>query len=93
MRDAGPTTTGAPARRGLADTLELLDLSGNQLSALPADFARLHQLRVLFASDNAFTELPSVLGQCPKLSMIGFKANRIGQVSASALPVGLRWLI
>ena len=77
----------------LADTLELLDLSGNQLSALPADFARLHQLRVLFASDNAFTELPAVLGRCPKLSMIGFKANRIGQVSAGALPVGLRWLI
>ena len=39
----------------LADTLELLDLSGNHLSELPADFAGLHQLRVLFASDNAFT--------------------------------------
>ena len=77
----------------LADTLELLDLSGNQLSELPDDFARLRQLRVLFASDNQFTELPAVLGQCPQLSMIGFKANRIEHVSASALPPGLRWLI
>ena len=77
----------------LADSLELLDLSGNQLSSLPTDFARLHRLRVLFASDNLFTELPAVLGQCPSLSMIGFKANRIRHVPAGALPQGLRWLI
>ena len=77
----------------LADTLELLDLSGNQLSALPADLPRLHRMRVLFASDNVFTELPAVLGQCPALSMIGFKANRIRHVPVGALPRGLRWLI
>ncbi len=77
----------------LVDTLELLDLSGNQLSALPADLPRLHRLRVLFASDNLFTELPAMLGQCPALSMIGFKANRIRHVPAGALPAGLRWLI
>lgn len=77
----------------LADTLELLDLSGNQLSELPVDLPRLHRLRVLFASDNLFTELPAVLGQCPALSMIGFKANRIKQVPPGALPQGLRWLI
>lgn len=77
----------------LADTLELLDLSGNQLSTLPPDLPSLNRLRVLFASDNLFTELPSVLGQCPALSMIGFKANRIRHVPAGALPQGLRWLI
>jgi hypothetical protein len=77
----------------LADTLELLDLSGNQLSELPVDLPRMHRLRVLFASDNLFTELPAVLGQCPALSMIGFKANRIRHVPVGALPAGLRWLI
>jgi hypothetical protein len=77
----------------LADTLELLDLSGNQLTSLPHDLPRLHRLRVLFASGNLFTELPAVLGQCPALSMIGFKANRIRHVPAGALPQGLRWLI
>ena len=77
----------------LADTLEILDLSGNQLSALPDDLPRLHRLRVLFCSDNQFTELPAVLGQCANLSMIGFKANRIAHVPASALPATLRWLI
>jgi len=77
----------------LADTLEILNLSGNALSRLPDDLHRLPHLRVLFCSDNTFTELPTCLGQCAKLSMIGFKANRISQVPAAALPPQLRWLI
>ncbi len=77
----------------LADTLEVLDLSGNALSALPDDFARLHKLRIFFASNNAFTEVPAVLGQCPQLSMVGFKANRIHHLPGHALPTALRWLI
>jgi len=32
----------------LADSLEILDLSGNQLSSLPDDFSRFTQLRILF---------------------------------------------
>ena len=76
-----------------ADTLEVLDLSGNALAALPDDFARLSKLRILFCSNNDFTELPKVLGQCPALDMIGFKANRIRTVPAQALPATLRWLI
>ena len=77
----------------LADTLEILDLSGNALTALPADLARLHKLRVLFCSDNQFGELPEVLGSCPALSMIGFRNNLIRTVSAKAIPPQLRWLI
>src|SRR5512140_2455496 len=77
----------------LADTLEILDLSGNELSSLPDDLPRLHKLRILFCSNNLFTELPEVLGRCPHLSMVGFKANRISRVSAAALPPVLRWLI
>jgi hypothetical protein len=77
----------------LAETLEILDLSGNALSSLPDDLPRLHKLRILFCSDNPFTELPAVLGQCSQLSMIGFKANQIRMVPAAALPAGLRWLI
>lgn len=77
----------------LADTLEILDLSGNKLSSLPDDLPRLHKLRILFCSDNQFEHLPEVLGQCPQLGMVGFKANRISTVSAAALPESLRWLI
>jgi hypothetical protein len=77
----------------LADSLEILDLSGNQLTELPDDLARLTRLRVIFCSNNRFTSLPEVLGRLPELSMIGFKANRIRAVTPSSLPPKLRWLI
>ena len=77
----------------LADTLEILDLSGNALSALPDDLPRLSKLRIIFCSDNLFTTLPAVLGRCAQLSMIGFKANRIHTIEAGALAPTLRWLV
>ncbi|MGL6413967.1 leucine-rich repeat-containing protein kinase family protein [Aeromonas veronii] len=77
----------------LKETLEVLDLTGNQLSALPDELAGFGKLRIIFCSENRFTELPEVLGRCPALTMVGFKANQIDTVSAKALPAGLRWLI
>ncbi len=77
----------------LADTLEVLELSGNALTSLPEDLPRLHRLRIIFCSNNPFTELPEVLGRCPSLTMIGFKACQITNVPAAALPAKLRWLI
>lgn len=77
----------------LADSLEVLNLSGNRLRSLPHDLPRLHRLKVIFCSDNAFESLPDVLGDCPQLEMVGFKANRIERVAAAALPPQLRWLI
>ncbi len=77
----------------LADTLEILNLSGNVLQNLPDDLGRLHKLQVLFCSDNAFTHLPEVLGECPQLEIVGFKANRIENVPATSLAPSLRWLI
>ena len=77
----------------LADSLEVLNLSGNALSSLPDDLHRLRQLRVIFCSNNRFTELPAVLGRCTQLQMVGFKSNQIRHVPAAALPPRLRWLI
>jgi hypothetical protein len=77
----------------LADTLEVLNLSGNALQDLPPELGRLHKLRILFASSNRFTHLPDVVGACPQLEMVGFKSNRIAQVSGASLPPRLRWLI
>lgn len=77
----------------LADSLEILNLSGNALASLPDDLTRLKKLRVIFCSDNQFTEVPEVLGQCKNLEMIGFKANKINRLSAASLPEKLRWMI
>ncbi|MGE8232409.1 MAG: leucine-rich repeat-containing protein kinase family protein [Stenotrophomonas sp.] len=77
----------------LADTLEVLDLSGNQLSSLPEDLRRLHKLRILFCSNNPFTQLPTALGDCAQLEMVGFKACALTRVSERSLPAQLRWLI
>ena len=77
----------------LKDSLEVLDLSGNQLSELPDALAECRKLRIIFCSENNFTRLPEVLGSCPALTMVGFKANRIREVPAAALPANLRWLV
>jgi hypothetical protein len=77
----------------LADTLTMLDLSGNRLRTLPDDLPRLRALRTLFCSSNLFETLPAVLGACPELDLVGFKANAIERVPAEALSPKLRWLI
>ncbi|MFA9215247.1 MAG: leucine-rich repeat-containing protein kinase family protein [Candidatus Methylacidiphilales bacterium] len=77
----------------LHETLEILDLSQNKLSNLPANFDKLSKLKIAFFSDNLFTELPDVLGKCQSLEMIGFKSNQIKTVSENSLPIITRWLI
>ncbi|MES2760828.1 MAG: leucine-rich repeat-containing protein kinase family protein [Bacteroidota bacterium] len=77
----------------LADTLEILDLSNNKLAQLPENFSDLKKLKIAFFSDNDFTEFPKVLAQCPSLTMIGFKSNKINFIPENAFPVDLQWLI
>lgn len=77
----------------LAETLEVLDLSGNALSGLPPELEQLTKLKIIFASNNQFTHLPEVLGKLPNLEVVGFKTNKIKEVSEASLPSQLRWLI
>ncbi|WP_111638319.1 leucine-rich repeat-containing protein kinase family protein [Marinomonas shanghaiensis] len=86
-------TTFPEAIFDLADSLEILDLSNNKLSELPADLSRLTKLRIVFCSNNCFTHLPEALGRCENLEMIGFKSNQITRVSSDSLPTLTRWLI
>lgn len=77
----------------LSDSLEILDLSNNQLTDLPNELVQLKKLKILFASENQFSKLPEVLGKCENLEMVGFKSNQIKTVSAQSLPKKLRWFI
>ncbi len=77
---------------GLADTLEVLDLSGNQLDRLPEDMGRLRKLRILFCSGNRFDQLPPALGDCQALSQVGFRRSGLREIPGEALPPALRWL-
>jgi hypothetical protein len=77
----------------LADSLEILNLSDNKLRSLPADLGRLHKLKIIFLSNNDFEEVPEVLADCPNLSMVGFKSNKIRVLGENILPLGVRWLI
>ncbi len=77
----------------LADSLEILNLSDNRLNSLPADLSRLTKLKVIFLSNNDFEQVPEVLADCPNLSMVGFKSNKIRVLGENVLPLGVRWLI
>ncbi len=77
----------------LAETLEILDLSDNNLSELPDSLAQLKNLKVIFFAKNRFTTFPKVLKECHSLSMIGFKSNQLAVIPEDAFPPLLRWLI
>ena len=77
----------------LKDTLEFLDLSGNQLSELPADFDLFTRLKILFLSQNNFIVFPEILAKCPSLTMIGMRSNSILEIPENSLPEKLQWLI
>ncbi|MBU3015265.1 leucine-rich repeat-containing serine/threonine-protein kinase [Poseidonibacter lekithochrous] len=77
----------------LADTLEVLDLTDNNLSRLPDDFYRFKKLKRLFLSNNQFDHIPKVLAKLPLLSMIGIRNNQIKIFEEDSLPLSTRWLI
>lgn len=77
----------------LADSLEFLDLSNNNLRSLPDDFSQLQQLKIAFFNNNQFESFPQVLAQCPQLSMVSFKGNQLTAIAPDALSPNFRWLI
>ena len=77
----------------LVDSLEILDLSSNNLSSLPNDMHRFTKLKIAFFSNNLFTEVPSSFKNCHSLYMLGFKANKIKTFDEDVLPLSISWLI
>ncbi|PUE63317.1 leucine-rich repeat domain-containing protein [Arcobacter caeni] len=77
----------------LVDTLEVLDLTDNNLTDLPDDFDRFRRLKRLFLSNNKFDNVPKILAKLPILSMIGMRNNQIKKFEENSLPLSTRWLI
>lgn len=75
------------------ETLEILDLSKNNLSFLPDNFNEFKKLKIAFFSENNFEQFPSILAECPSLTMIGFKSNKIKTIPENSFPKDLQWLI
>ena len=75
-----------------APNVEILDLSGNNLTDLPDWLPRLAKLEVLFLSYNKFTHIPEIIGKLPRLRMLGMRGNQIERVSQKSLPKSLVWL-
>lgn len=77
----------------LVDTLEFLNMGGNQLSSLPDQIVQFKKLRIMFFAQNKFQTFPAVLGQLPALYMISFKSNMVEFISEEALSPSVSWLI
>jgi hypothetical protein len=75
-----------------APWVEFLDLSSNQLCDIPDWIGELANLKVLFLSNNRFTEVPRALRHCRALRMLGMRANQIEYLASDALPASLVWL-
>lgn len=76
-----------------AEQIKILDIPGGTLRSLPDDLPQLEKLKVIFLSNNLFTEVPEVFAACKELSLVGMKSCRITRCSEYALPPKLRWLI
>lgn len=71
-----------------------LDLFDADLNSLPESLPKyLPNLSILFCMKNKFTQVPEVIGKCPKLQMVSFKSNEITSIHPEALQPQLRWLI
>jgi len=69
--------TGAPqAEIRHLQKLKILDLSGNDLTGLPAELGQLKNLEVLDVSDNRLTGLPLELGNLTQLRVLDITGNQ-----------------
>ncbi len=70
--------------------LQVLDLSGNQFTGIPAEIGQLRALRVLNLSNNDLTGLPHELGNLQQLTLLDVRGNAVSngdmEIIAAKLP-------
>ena len=76
------------------ESVTRIDIPNSGLFSLPNSLPEAFpNLSILFLSNNKFSEVPAVIGQCPKLEMVAFKGNGLKSIHPDALQPQLRWLI
>jgi CCR4-NOT transcription complex subunit 6 len=62
-----------------------LDISGNDLTELPAEIGMLTNLRTLYAFDNHIQMLPFEMGYLYRLEMLGIYGNPLNEALSSQI--------
>jgi len=82
--------TGAPqAEIRHLQRLTFLDLSGNDLTGLPAELGQLKQLEILDVSNNRLTGLPLELGNLTQLRIFDISGNLYSKLDLDQISVKL----
>ena len=71
-----------PAEIWQLTSLELLHLSGNQLTRVPAEVGQLTSLTMLGLGDNQLTTVPAEIGQLTSLTTLHLEGNQLTSVPA-----------
>ena len=82
LEDVG-LTDAVPAELGQLTSLEMLNLTGNQLTSLPAEIGQLTSLRELFLDNNWLTSVPAEIGLLTSLEVLSLIDNQLTSVPAA----------
>jgi hypothetical protein len=75
------------------DTLEFINLGGNNLTDLPFELSEFKRIKILFFANNKFQQIPSIIKHLPELRMVSFKSNELESIEENIFPLSLEWLI
>lgn len=77
-----------------ATILRKLDVSNNPLTTLPSELKHCTNLDILFASScPSITSLPTVLGEMPSITRLGWRSGSLSSINPNNLPPNLVHLI
>ena len=65
--------------------LQVLNVSGNNMTGIPAEIGQLSNLRILNYSDNGITGLPNELGNLENLEVFNLSGNNPSQQDLNAI--------